>query len=155
MENSRQFTNLGVRLVLGLVFVVAAVAKSADLNQFAQRVGDFGLVFDAFVRPTAWTIALAEFLIGISLVLRLRYSLTAAAAFLLVFVVVLTYGMALGLDIDCGCFGPAVHVSLETRILTDLGLLLICAIIYWSDNRIRHPVAPEAPQNPGNGSRHE
>ena len=137
--NSRQFTNLCARSVLALLFVFAAVAKLADLNQFAQRVGDFGLVFDAMMTPTAWAIVLAELLVGISLVLQLRHSLTAAAALLLLLIGVLTYGMAIGLDLECGCFGSAVDVRLGTQLLTDLGLLLLCAIIYGSEKRNPHP----------------
>jgi len=87
--NNRQLANFYARSVLALVFVVAAVAKSADLNQFAERVGDFGLVFDALVTPTAWAIVLAELLVGISLVWQLRFSLAAAAALLVVFIGVL------------------------------------------------------------------
>jgi hypothetical protein len=117
------------------VLVVAAVSKSFDLNHFAQRVGDFGLVYDALATPTAWAIVLAELLIGISLVFQLWGSLTSAIALLLLFISVLTYGMALGLDVECGCFGPAVHVSLGAQLLTDFGLLLICAIIYWTEHQ--------------------
>lgn len=131
----RWIVNFCARLCLGLVLVAAAVSKVLDLNQFAQRVGEFGLVYDALVSPTAWTIVLAELLIGISLVFHLRGSLTSSVTLLLLFISVLTYGMVLGLDVECGCFGPAVHVSLGTQLLTDFGLLLICAIIYWTEHQ--------------------
>ena len=127
--------NFCTRLCLGLVLVVAAVSKLMDLDHFAQRVGDFGLVYDALVTPTAWTIVSAELLIGIALVLHLRGGLICAVALLLLFIGVLTYGMALGLDVECGCFGPAIHVSLGTQLLTDLGLLLLCAIIYGTERQ--------------------
>jgi len=127
--------NLSARLCLGLVFVVAAVSKLVDLNSFAQRVGDFGLVYDALVTPTAWAVVLAEVLIGASLLMHLRGSLIAAIALLLLFVSVLIYGLVLGLDIECGCFGPGVHVSLRTQLFTDFGLLLICSIIYVTRRR--------------------
>ncbi len=131
-----------------MVFVVASIAKSLDLSRFAQRVGDFGLVFDWLVTPTAWAIVLAELLIGISLLLRRRYSLTAAAGLLLLFVGTLMYGIAIGLNIDCGCFGPAIQVSLETQLLADLGLLLLCAVVYWSEKRISQRFASDVLQNP-------
>ena len=136
------------RLVLALLFFVSAVTKSADPNEFARQVGDFGLVFDALVTPTAWAIILAEWLIAVSLALSLRHSVIAAAGLLLLFIGVLTYGMALGLDIECGCFGPAIHVSLRTQLLTDLGLLLLCAIIYRGEKRACLPAAPDAPNAP-------
>jgi uncharacterized membrane protein YphA (DoxX/SURF4 family) len=130
-----RIVNFLARLCLGLVLVVAAVSKLLDVKDFAQRVGDFGLVYDALVTPTAWAIVLAELLIGISLLMHLWGSLASAVALLLLFMSVLIYGLALGLDVECGCFGPAVHVSLGTQLVTDFGLLLICVIIYGTEPR--------------------
>jgi uncharacterized membrane protein YphA (DoxX/SURF4 family) len=143
-SNYRRFVNFCARLCLGLVFIVAAVSKSLDLNHFAQQVGDFGLVYDSLVMPTAWAIVLAELLVGISLVFQRWGSLASAIALLLLFIGVLTYGIALGLDVECGCFGVAVHVSLGSQLLTDFGLLSICAIIYWTaDQRGAPRIADE------------
>ena len=149
--------NLGARIFLGSVFVVAAVVKLLDLNQFAQRVGDFGLVFDALVTPAAWAIVATELLVGIALVFRLRGGLAAAVALIVVFMAVLSYGIALGLDIQCGCFGPAVRVPLGTQLLADFGLLLVCAIIYFTDRSSRNPIPLHASHTPAstNESYHE
>ncbi len=145
----RRVVNLCARLSLALVFITAAVVKLLDINLFAQRVGDFGLIFDGLVMPAAWTIVVLELLAGIALLLHWRGGLTCSVALLLIFISVLTYGIALGLDIECGCFGPAVHVSLGMQLLTDCGLLLICGIVYWSDHpRNRNPGAHDGPRNP-------
>ena len=145
----RRILHFCARLCLGLVLIVAAVSKSFDLNQFAQRVGDFGLVHDALVTPSASAIVIAELLTGIVLILHVRGSLICSVALLLLFISALTYGIALGLDIECGCFGPGVHVNLGTQLLMDFGLLLVCAIIYWSDEqRSRSPFALERSKNP-------
>lgn len=101
--------------------------------QFAQRLGDFGLVFDALVKPTAWGVIAFEFFAGTALIFRWRSGLGIASAILLLFIGVLIYGTALGLDIDCGCFGPAVHLSLRTQLMVDCGLLSICGIIYCTE----------------------
>ena len=146
----RRIVNFFARLCLGLVLIVAAVSKSFDLNQFAQRVSDFGLVHDALVTLSASAIVLAELLSGIALILHLRGGLTCSVVLLLLFISVLIYGIALGLDVECGCFGPEVHVSLGTQLLMDFGLLAVCAIIYWSDEqRNRSPFALEGLQDPG------
>lgn len=125
--------NFCARLALAVVFVFAAASKLLDTQRFAQRIGDFGLVFDLWVEPVAWAIVGAEVVIGIALVFRWRGSLVAASGILLLFIGVLTYGTVLGLDIDCGCFGPAVQVSLRTQLLVDCGLLSLCAIIYFTN----------------------
>ena len=141
--------NFLARLLLALVFVVAGISKAVAPNQFAQQVGDFGLVYDSLVVPTAHAIIVAELLVGFALLIRLRGSLTAATTILLAFISVLTYGIVLGLDIECGCFGPAVRVSLKTQLVTDCGLLLVCVIIYWSDQSSRRPftLAPHEDAN--------
>ena len=146
--SSRQITNFVARSLLAVVLVAAAVAKLADPNQFSQRVGDFGLVYDPLVVPAAWAIIVAELLIGIALVLRVSGSLAAAFALLLLFISALAYGMALGLDIECGCFGPAIHVSLGTQLLMDCGLLLICGMIYWSGQGSRSTIVPDGTIGP-------
>ena len=131
----KSVVNFYARLCVGTVFVVAAASKLLDPKHFARQIGDFGLVFDALVVPAAWSIIVAELLFGIALVFRWRGSLAAAVGILLLFVGVLMYGKALGLDIDCGCFGPAVHISLGAQLLVDFGLLLLCAIIYLTGRR--------------------
>jgi putative oxidoreductase len=120
---------------VGVVFLVAAASKLLAPKQFSQRIGDFGLIFDALVEPAAWAIMAAELVVGIALVFRRRGSLAGTSAILLLFLGVLTYGTALGLDIDCGCFGPSVDISLRTQLLVDFGLLLLCAIIYFTNER--------------------
>lgn len=131
----RSTVNFGARLFLGLLLIVAAALKLSDLSEFAERIGDFGIVFDALVKPTAWAVVSAECLIGVALITRRRGGLAGAGVLLLMFTGVLMYGIALGLDIDCGCFGPAIHISLWTQLLMDCGLLLICAIIYGTEQR--------------------
>lgn len=145
----RHAVNLSARLVLATVFCFAAAAKLWDVSEFARRVGDFGLVHDAMVVPAAWTVVLLELLIGVSLPLRVRGSLPATVAMLLGFIAVLAYGIVLGIDIDCGCFGPAVHVDLRTQLLTDFGLLLICVIIFVSEPTPRNSPALKSPPAPG------
>lgn len=129
----RSIINLLARTSLGLTLLAAAVAKLFDLNRFAARIGDFGLVFDQLVEPTAWFVVLAESLIGIAVLTYRRGGVAAATLLLLLFTSVLWYGIVIGLDLDCGCFGPAVHVSLETQLLLDCGLLALCLIIQRSN----------------------
>ncbi len=123
--------------------MVAAVSKLSAPHQFTQRLADFGLVVDALVVPAAWTVIIAELLIGIALVLGWRGSLAAASGLIVLFIGVLTYGTLLGLDIDCGCFGPAVHIQLRTQLLVDFGLLAACGIILLTARR-RTGSAPAA-----------
>ena len=120
------------RVALGAVFVWTGAAKLTDIQTFADRVADFGLVFDGLVTPAAWAVALGEVLSGAALACNLRGSLTCVLALLGMFFAVLTYGVMLGLDIDCGCFGAGIKVPLQTQLVTDLVLVLWCGLVYWS-----------------------
>ena len=91
-----------LRILLALVFLVAGSFKLFDMARFTESIGDFGLVPDWLVLPTAWIVVLCELLIGAGLVVNLRGSLAGAVVLLGVFISVLIYGIVLGLDIHCG-----------------------------------------------------
>ena len=75
------------RLGLALVFVLAGFTKLSDIPEFAARLGDFGLVHDALVLPTAWTVGVVELLSGLALAVNLRGSLGCVLFLLVVFVI--------------------------------------------------------------------
>lgn len=121
-----------LRLLLASVFLIAGTVKLFGLAEFTQSVGNFGLVPDWFVFQTAVSITVAELAIGIAVLLYLRWSLPAVLVLLGLFLGVLIYGIALGLDIHCGCFGPAIHVSLTQQVFMDAGLIVLTTAVYWS-----------------------
>jgi len=124
-----------LRVALGSVFVFAGIVKLGDVSGFAVSVGNFGLVYDGLVVPTAWSISLLELVFGVGLVINLRGGLTGVLLLLGVFIGILLYGMWIGLDIECGCFGPGHRVSLKTQLRIDLGLLGWCGLVHWSRKR--------------------
>ncbi len=132
-----------------MVFLVAGSVKLIDMAKFTESVGDFGLVPDWFVLNTAWLVVLSEFTIGASLAFNLRGSLVGVLVLLGLFVGVLVYGIALGLDIQCGCFGPGFHVSLQTQLLIDIGLVILASAVYWSGALCR---SQRSNARPGDGA---
>jgi len=129
------------RWLLGAAFVSAAAMKMAHPRDFAEVVGDYGIVFDETVFATAIAIPLVEAAVGIGLVLDVRGSLAAAAALLILFMAVLGYGIRLGLEIDCACFGFAGRGVLSggagAAIGRDAALLALCAALAWIRRRVR------------------
>jgi anaerobic C4-dicarboxylate transporter len=95
-------------------------------------VGDFGIVWDRLIWPTAGLICVAELLCGVALLAKRRGSLLAVALLLCGFVGVLIYGIAIGLDIHCGCLSVGARWSLNVQLAIDIGLLLWCILIHWS-----------------------
>lgn len=115
-----------------MLFIGSSVIKLTNIAAFARQVGEFGIVADALVPAVAWLLCLLELCAGLGLSANIRGSLPVVASMLILFCSVLVYGMMLGLDVDCGCFGPAYHVTLTTQFAIDLGLLFLCALVHWS-----------------------
>ena len=119
-----------LRSLLGLVFVATGLLKLIDISAFAEALGDFGIVADELVVPTAWLISLLELFAGFGLIAGIRGSLAVVTGMLVLFIGVLSYGIALGFDIDCGCFGPAFSVDLRSQRMIDIGMVIICALVF-------------------------
>ena len=124
-----------LRVTFALLFVFAGIAKLVDIGEFARNLGDFGVVHDSLVVPTAWTISLMELVTGLALVFNIRGSLTVLLILLTLFIGVLVYGIGLGLDIDCGCLGPSYHVGLRTQLIVDLGLIVWCGLVHCTGKK--------------------
>lgn len=122
------------RWVLGVLFVAVGGMKLAGLYEFANTIGDFGLVWEPLLVPTALLLATAEVVAGLGLLLDLRGSLAAVAGLLAVFSATVAYGLWLGLDIDCGCLGLApaewLEIGLQAALVRNLILLAFCGFVY-------------------------
>ncbi|HRX78518.1 MAG: hypothetical protein H6821_09965 [Planctomycetaceae bacterium] len=116
---------------LSCLFLYSGCVKGFRLPQFAQSVGDFGIVLDGFVEPVAFMVCTVE--LGLAYVLwqQRAWAMLATAALLLCFLGVLLYGVAIGLDIECGCFGSGYKLKLKQQFGVDLVLLLWCVCTHW------------------------
>jgi peroxiredoxin len=97
---------LFVRLLLCAVFLVAGLAKLADLTGSRQAMRDFGVpgkLADFF----GLLLPLAELLVAVCLVVPLTtwWGALGALALLLTFVIGIGYNLAHGRTPDCHCFG--------------------------------------------------
>lgn len=136
-----------LRLLLAFVFLIAGTVKLVYMAEFTQSVGDFGLVPDGLVQSTAWIVVLSELAVGACLAFNLRWSLVGVSVLLGLFIGILSYGIVLGLDIHCGCFGPAFHVSLQTQLFIDAGLVVLTGVVYWSGVSCRIKRSTVSPDN--------
>jgi uncharacterized membrane protein YphA (DoxX/SURF4 family)/peroxiredoxin len=123
---------LGVRLVLSLVFVVAAAGKLVNLNRTRRTLIDFR-VPRRLVRPAAWLLPLAELSVAFALLVgpAARFGAIAAAGLLLLFMAGIVAAMSRGEAPDCNCFGqigsaPAGRKTLvRNTALVAIALLVI------------------------------
>lgn len=131
------------RWLLAGVFLVAGLPKLFAPYEFAEIVAAYGLVPDPLVLPIALLLPLVEVIAACMLVLNCPKGLLLAAALLLVFIAVLSYAIANGLDIDCGCFGPAdpehrAFAGLWTSLVRDLLLSIPVGFSFWYNRHKRH-----------------
>ena len=115
---------LACRVVLGALFIWAAITKLPDMAAFAQDVANYRVVPALLVPFIAAAVVGIELLAGIGLVsgFLARPAAIVVAALLAVFTVFITQALLRGIDLRCGCFGGDEPASWWT-VLRDLAML--------------------------------
>lgn len=124
------------RLILGSVFVFAAVSKINDPAEFAAAINNYRLLplflinFFAIILP--WIELTAGFLIifGISV----KENSFILGIFLIIFITAVSIALFRGIDINCGCFGTSGGSKIGIqKILENIFLLLLSLNLFFSD----------------------
>jgi len=124
---------LACRLVLGIVFVVAAIPKIANAESFATAIEAYELLPLAVVNVAAIVIPWIELISGLFLIsgVYLRPSSLLLGSLLSVFVVAISAAVLRGLNINCGCFGGGGGATVGwNKVLEDLALLVPAWLIF-------------------------
>lgn len=129
------------RILLGLVFLVSAVAKAWGANDFADIVLQYGAPWLTGFVPVLIAV---ETLLAILLLMRVapRYTGIASAAFVAGVSAVFLYGVLFRGVTDCGCFGSISWLQMNPVwvFVRNAGLLLLSLpIILWDDCELRLP----------------
>jgi uncharacterized membrane protein YphA (DoxX/SURF4 family) len=132
---------LVARIILGLVFISAALPKIADPPGFAKAIWAYDLFPAWSLNPLALALPWLELLCGLALCLGIwgRAAALWVAALLLSFSLALSINLARHHPVDCGCFGSTAHQTESERLadmrwslLRDFGLLLLAAQVLLS-----------------------
>jgi uncharacterized membrane protein YphA (DoxX/SURF4 family) len=121
----------GVQVVLGLLFLLAALAKIVDPASLAKEVHNFRLVPFWSEHLVAMTLPWVELMAGLALVLgiRARAGAWVAGLLLLAFTFGVALAMARGLNFECGCFGTAAGTRVGwTKLGENLGMIALAAV---------------------------
>ena len=132
----RRLVALGLRCLVGGIFLYAGVSKAGDPVGFAEAVRNYRIL------PGVWPALLVgvalpwvEILAGAMLVLGVwvRPASIVATGLMAVFVGALISVVVRGIDISCGCFGPQSASSDPVTALTVArdALLLVLAALCW------------------------
>jgi uncharacterized membrane protein YphA (DoxX/SURF4 family) len=121
----------GAQIIVGLLFLLAALAKIVDVASLAREVHNFRLVPFWSEHLVAMTLPWVELVAGLALVLGIRPRAGAwvAGALLAGFTVGVALAMARGLNFECGCFGTAGGTRVGwTKLGENLGMLALAAL---------------------------
>jgi len=121
----------GCQIVIGLLFIVAALAKINDIASFARQLHNFHLVPMWSEHLLAMTLPWIELVAGLALVIgiRPRAGAVVVTASLAVFTIAVALAMARKLDIECGCFGTADASRVGfAKLAQNIGMLALGAI---------------------------
>ena len=119
------------QVLIGLLFIGAALPKIGDPRSFSVAVHNFRLLPLFLENLAAISLPWIELVAGLALVLgvRARAGGLVATLMMVLFTVVVAIALVRGLDVGCGCFGTAdgsrvgAQKLLENTGLTVLALL--------------------------------
>src|SRR5581483_8641932 len=97
-----------LRVLVGLVFLVAAYAKLKDpWALFAMSIDSYGILPLRWVEFTARTLPWFEAVLGVALIAGVFQRVTTGIGTLLMvaFIGAMAWAKLHGKEIDCGCFG--------------------------------------------------
>ena len=125
---------LVLRLLLGLLLLVAGLIKLRDPLNFRHALDAFGFLPLKITIPVAVVLPPFEVLCGLAIILgfRTRAMVSAAAGMLLIFSAVLGWLLISGRSVDCGCFGRAelLNASPPIALVRNLVFLVVAGVIY-------------------------
>ena len=120
-----------VRVILGLIFVLAGFAKALDARSFLLTVQQLDLFPAPSILPAAIVVIACEICFGLALLVGFQTRISAGllAALLLSFVAVISFALVHGKAVDCGCFGSMASERLGVGVL--LRDILMIAGCLW------------------------
>jgi fibro-slime domain-containing protein len=127
----KSFTNpwfmLGLRLFLGLIFLVSATLKLLNQADFISTVVGYNLLPNGLAVFYGSVLPWLELLIGILLVFGWLVKLASgmSLAMLVSFMVANIYAiMVAQFDVNCGCFGSSINMGHTASLSLDIAMLL-------------------------------
>ena len=129
---SNKYLVLGIRLLLGFVFIYAAIDKIAHPAEFAQAIYNYRMLPHWTINFMALVMPWLELFCGILIAAGVffRGSAFMIGVMLGVFIIAISSALMRGLDISCGCFsvegGHGVAIDLLIRdILMFVGAAIV------------------------------
>lgn len=135
---SNKYFLLAIRIVLGVVFIFAAVYKVSGPELFAKSIVNYKLLPIFLINILAITLPWIELCAGLLLIfgVAVKENSTILSGLLLIFIIAIAISLMRGLDIECGCFGTVDGAKVGVqKILENIGLLLAGLILIKFDSK--------------------
>ena len=134
----KEWIGLGLRLVVGTVWIVAGALKVVDPAQSVAAVRAYELLPSSLVSPVGQLLPVVEVVVGAMLVVGLltRGAAAISAVLFLLFIIGIVSVWVRGINIDCGCFGgggadPDAASKYPWEIARDAALLAASLVLVW------------------------
>lgn len=121
-----------IRILLGIFFIVSAVMKLLSLDTFIMYVFSFQLLPFVVTEIVCRLLIGFEMLLGVMLILKLRYKLVwwTSMGLMAAFTLFLIYTAIFRNDSNCHCFGDIVEVKPVVSIFKNLAVMGIFMLVY-------------------------
>jgi uncharacterized membrane protein YphA (DoxX/SURF4 family) len=134
---SNGYLVLLARLILGVVFLVAAIDKISDPASFAASIDNYKIFPHSISLVLATLLPWLELLCAFALFfgIAVHGSALLTCAMLTLFTVAVISGLLRGLDISCGCFtqDPSVQKIGWTKVSENLGMIALSMYLLFSE----------------------
>ncbi len=122
-----RYLSFALRLVVGVTFIVSAVAKLPEKAAFVDEVAEYALLPDALAQVYGTALPWVEITVGSLLLLGLFSRLASGVGMLAALSCIIANSIVLyrGLNMECGCFGEMAILQTRDALLIDFGLLIM------------------------------
>ncbi len=128
-----------IRVILGFIFVYAAIEKISDPEGFALSISNYRLLPIAILNIFAITLPWIELVAGTLLLFGISVKENSAIIlfFLTVFTLAIIISLFRGLNIECGCFGKGNQIGLLKLVENLLMIIGSVMLVVFGSNYFR------------------
>ena len=132
------------RILIGSIFIFAAIDKIANPDAFAKSINNFHVLPYSMINIPALILPWVELLCGILVLMGIKQKASSLliSAMLAVFIIAIIVAIFRGYNINCGCFGensPAAAAEVTkvgwTKVIEDLRWLIASLFLYFYSER--------------------
>lgn len=123
---------MAVKIILGLLFIISALAKFFSIDSFEIYVFSFGMMSLPISLYASRILMAFELLLGVALVSNRyhRFTTVVTLLFVLFFIVFLSYVQLIGRTDSCHCFGELLPFNPVQSLLKNVVMLVLLLFVY-------------------------